>query len=103
MGGMFSNNSAFNQNIGGWDLSNANSIASMFDGNTAFNNGGSSSIGNWNVSKVINFTFAFNGASAFNQDLSGWCVSQQNTEPTAFRSNANATWAGDASKAARVG
>ena len=98
MGGMFSNNSAFNQNIGGWDLSNANSIASMFDGNTAFNNGGSSSIGNWNVSKVINFAFAFRGASAFNQDLSGWCVSQQNTEPTAFRLNANATWAGDASK-----
>ena len=36
--------------LGDWDFSNSPNIQSLFEGATAFNNGGSSSIKNWNVS-----------------------------------------------------
>ena len=47
----------------------------MFEGATAFNNGGSDSIKNWDVSRVTIFSYMFDSALAFNQDIGDWDVS----------------------------
>ena len=52
----------------------------MFYSATAFNQ----NIGSWDVSKVERMTYMFYNATSFNQDLSGWCVSNIASEPTNF-------------------
>ena len=120
---MFKDAVLFNQNIGGWDVSKVTEIGAMFQGATAFNNGGSTTInnwntsrvrymggvflvassfnqpvGNWNTSSVVDMRTMFQSASAFNQDLSGWCISQFSSEESNFKLSANSTWVNDASK-----
>ena len=58
----------------------------MFIDATAFN----ADIGHWDVSKVTNMSYMFWGATAFNQDLSGWCVSQFPSEPHSFSTGTTA-------------
>jgi surface protein len=107
MGEMFQFASAFNQNVGGWNVSNVSSFSDMFSSASSFNNGGSSDIGNWilktsgpinsmsgmfqsassfnqpigswNTSQVTGMFGMFNNASAFNQDISGWNTSNVTT------------------------
>ena len=45
----------------------------------------------------------FNTAAQFNQDVSGWCVPNIGSEPSNFKSNANATWRNDANKQPKWG
>ena len=61
---------AFNQPIGGWDVSNVTTMYAMFLGADAFNQ----PIGGWRVDKVQSFGQMFLNASSFNQDLSEWRV-----------------------------
>jgi len=55
----------------------------MFYGATAFNQ----DIGAWNVSSVIDMDYMFFEATAFNQDISEWCVTNIVSEPSEFSPN----------------
>jgi surface protein len=59
----------FNQNIGGWNVSKATNMASMFLNATSFNNGGSSDIQNWSAPLCTSFSQMFSSATSFNQPL----------------------------------
>ena len=62
---------AFNQPIWGWDVSSVTDMGYMFR-RSAFNQ----PIGGWDVSKVTNMQYMFNYAESFNQPIGGWDVSK---------------------------
>ncbi len=103
LSGLFFGASQFNQNIGGWNVSNVQDFSATFSG-TSFNQfvGGwnvgngiyfdnmfefspfNHDIGNWDVSNGIGFGSMFNGASNFNQNIGGWNVSKAQYMNTMF-------------------
>ena len=62
---------AFNQPIGGWNVSSVTNMGSVFSGAAAFDK----PIGDWDVSSATNMAYMFSGAAAFNQPIGGWSVS----------------------------
>jgi len=63
--GMFWLSKNFNQNIGGWDVSNVTDMNSMFYDAEDFNQ----DISGWDTSNVTNMNSMFRDATAFNQDI----------------------------------
>merc|ERR1712078_501714 len=66
---MFDGASAFNQNIGAWDTAAVTTTANMFNGATAFDNGGADGIKAWKTGLVTDMAYMFSGAAAFNQAI----------------------------------
>jgi surface protein len=74
-GYMFNNALVFNQNLGSWVVDNVLDFSGMFYNAEAFNNNGSDSIKNWNVSNGTRFNIMFRDTLVFNQPIESWDVS----------------------------
>ena len=72
MSRMFTGASAFNGNVGSWDVSNVTNMSELFNAAYSFNQ----DISNWDVGQVTNMRYLFAVADAFNQDISNWDVSK---------------------------
>merc|ERR1719149_596334 len=66
---MFYAATAFNADLGAWDVSQVTNMARMFEETAAFN----SDLSAWDVSKVTYMQYMFYSATAFNAPLD-WCV-----------------------------
>lgn len=85
----FALNSAFNQNIGAWNVSEVTNMRGTFQSASNFNCGAASgvsstNIGGWNTSKVETFQDMFRAATTFNNDISTWDVSAADNMRTMF-------------------
>ena len=94
MGEMFSGASAFNQNIGAWNISNVTDFSWMFSNATAFNNGGSDDIDNWTFSTTsnINMSGMFGGTNTtlsckFNRYIGSWNTERVTNMSSMFANN----------------
>ena len=81
MNSMFQNAATFNQNIGSWDVGNVIDMRNMFKFTNDFNQ----NIGIWNVGNVTRMSGMFYGSSAFNQDIGSWNVSNVTRMREMFR------------------
>lgn len=66
---MFEGAATFNQELGSWDTSNLMDARRLFKAATSFKDG---SISSWDVSRMVNLDEMFSGASSFNGDLGNW-------------------------------
>jgi surface protein len=68
---MFSGATAFDSDIGGWDVNHVQSFSLMFYGATSFNQ----PLNSWDVSAATDMYGVFWHATSFNQPLNSWDVS----------------------------
>ena len=70
MNSMFREATAFNSDIGHWDVSQSKDMAYLFEGAVAFNQ----NINAWKLGAVIDMQSMFKGAVSFNQPVNNWSV-----------------------------
>ena len=68
MSSTFSDETSFNEAIGGWDTSNVTNMERTFLNASAFNQ----DISDWNTAKVEHMGDMFYGATTFNQNIGSW-------------------------------
>ena len=85
MSQLFSNATAFNQSLDGWNTSSVTDMSFLFNGASAFN----SSIGNWITSSVVTMERMFYQATAFNQPIGDWNTAAVTTMYQMFASATN--------------
>ncbi|MES2314779.1 MAG: BspA family leucine-rich repeat surface protein [Patescibacteria group bacterium] len=83
---MFYNDTAFNGDVSAWDVSHVTSMSAMFAYDAAFNNGGQPLSWGSKTSNVADMSAMFYQASSFNQDVSGWNVSNVTNMNSMFES-----------------
>ena len=71
---MFQGQSNFNQDISNWNVGNVTNFNDTFKDCTAYNNGGVS-LNAWNTSKIENTVGMFQNATSFNQNIGSWNMS----------------------------
>ncbi len=81
---VFSNNTTFDGDISGWDVSSVTNMNNMFSIAASFNR----DISGWDVSSVTDMSYMFNVAASFNRDISGWDVSSVTNLNSMFASAA---------------
>ncbi|MBQ4821728.1 BspA family leucine-rich repeat surface protein [Aquimarina sp. MMG016] len=87
MSSMFKDTQDFNQPIGSWDVSKVTSMNGMFFGSKKFNQ----SLANWNVSNTREFIGMFEAAEAFDQSLASWDISSATSMNDMFKSSGIST------------
>jgi len=70
---LFSNKNNFNEDLSAWDVSNIESMRSMFSSANSFDGRG---LSKWDVSNVATMRSMFVRSSSFQEDLSEWNVSK---------------------------
>jgi hypothetical protein len=102
---MFADAASFNQSLNSWDMSAATAINAMFFRATSFNG----NITSWNTLNVTTFQNLFSSASAFNQDIGAWNVASLtngsgmfNNAPAMSSANTDALLIGWAAQAPNI-
>merc|ERR1719174_1647732 len=78
---MFSDTTAFNQDLSNWDVGQVTNMAHMFYRAILFDQ----DLSKWNVATITGMQAMFREAIAFNQDLSKWNVGRVTDMRTMFR------------------
>ena len=81
----FTSLAGFNEDLSGWDVSNATSMFGMFARAESFEGIG---LERWNVSNVRDFAYMFYGATSFKGNISDWDTSRCNNMTRMFYSAA---------------
>jgi surface protein len=72
----------FNEDLSGWDVSNAETMFGMFAGAASFQGRG---LENWDISRVVNLSFVFMDAMSFNGRIARWNTTSAVTMEGMFR------------------
>ena len=81
MNHMFQYAGSFNQDLNSWNLASVIGMVNMFENAIAFNG----NISSWAFPNVTSFVSLLAGAESFNQDISGWDTSGITTMTSMFR------------------